>query len=1140
MSKIVRPIALCCLLGSWVLVPGQCSRAAPPAREDPVATGGQPIIVTRESGTGQITSADGGYAEWSKRVKYNKSWIAIDWSALNRPLVEGDRVIVPVEYFLDPADHYLATTLKIEALGPRVPKAGARKPVSFENTQHLWYGEQSVKIEPGTGKHAFALTIPRSSPQNDLLLLALFADSQGKRWPWDVRASTWFSRKGGFFELETDRPGNLFTYDEPVRVVARLKNVRPAAKGESKMLRYRVYDYTRALLGEGSVPFTVERDGQSVPVPLNIARRGTFLFQAEVEGWESRETMFCRIPNLAALTNGKPTRLGFTIHAAPALGSRTDQVFQIARCLGLTTCRAFTEWKSIEPGPGVFALSHWDPSVNAASAHGIETVITIYDPPAWVMPVGRHVGYQMFPCRLDAFREMVTTVSRRYREKIWGWEWLNEITPGGTPDYVTDYVKLCEAGVLSARAVDPKLKSVLAGGLWPRGFRLDVLSAGAGRFVDVLPIHYGSGAAIAEARADLDSYGHSRAGVWENESCAFVIDWNCPGLDWVSETSKCRYILTQWTDELNAGAEKLIYFGGEGAAIGYGDYMLSDFSPLPVAATLAVFAAKTFDARPIGMFQVPGSVGVFHLFERNGQALLVAPGRVNEGDRVPLAVGSPTIRLTDYQGNETTVASADGVARLPLLLLPCFVEGAELDVLKSYLVPAIDVGTAGAGASRNQAAAQIHLLVGKPGTIPVRLQNLYSKPLSGTLQIELPASWTRDPRLRFSLGPNERKTVAIPVTVPESTRLQTTAHQLTATFDWQKLPPVTKSMAITLISPERVGNLIKNGGFEELNRDGKTPAHWNGINARIVSSEGLGLGLGKNVLKFSNASQYAYHAQSIKLPGSTTYLYTAWVWNQGMEGGSNINQTMTDGRSRALYNNAVINIGDSTPSWQVFTCRYDAPQNLAEAAFVPVVRGAGSALFDNIRVTFFEGTDFAAETIRVGRPPAIDGRLDDWDGRCPIPLIGRNQLHMHTKEYAWGPKNLSGVVYLRWDAGNLYVAIEVSDDVHHPAGDGDTVVTGDSVILAFDPTGRSPEASSRSSEFYLSAQKPAGGSGMHTLWRPHAKTQAARQDTWRATHRRTSLRSRPRPASASTSCAFRGASWGSLRPSAASSASPLN
>ena len=57
-----------------------------------------------------------------------------------------------------------------------------------------------------------------------------------------------------------------------------------------------------------------------------------------------------------------------------------------------------------------------------------------------------------------------------------------------------------------------------------------------------------------------------------------------------------------------------------------------------------------------------------------------------------------------------------------------------------------------------------------------------------------------------------------------------------------------------------------------------------------------------------------------------TYLYTAWIWNQGMEGGSNIDQTMTDGTTRSLYNMDVINIGNSTPSWQVFTCRYKAPR----------------------------------------------------------------------------------------------------------------------------------------------------------------------------------------------------------------------
>ena len=275
----------------------------------------------------------------------------------------------------------------------------------------------------------------------------------------------------------------------------------------------------------------------------------------------------------------------------------------------------------------------------------------------------------MFDCDLDAFREMVTTVSTRYKGRLGGWEWLNEITPGGPPDYVSDYVKLCRAGVESARAVDPDLRSVLAGGLWPRGFRLEVLNAGAGKYVDVLPIHYGSGSGIREAREDLDSYGFPRVAVWENESCAFVIQWDCPGLDWVSETAKCNWVLSQWADELAAGCEKLIYFGGEGAATGYGDYLRADFTPLPVAATLAVMAAKTFDAKPVGVFSSAGKHALFHLFERDGKPILIASSSEKAGEEVPLAVGTQTVRITDYQGNETTLPAAGGIARLSLA--PC-------------------------------------------------------------------------------------------------------------------------------------------------------------------------------------------------------------------------------------------------------------------------------------------------------------------------------------------------------------------------------------------------------------------------------------------------------------------------------------
>jgi hypothetical protein len=542
--------------------------------------------------------------------------------------------------------------------------------------------------------------------------------------------------------------------------------------------------------------------------------------------------------------------------------------------------------------------------------------------------------------------------------------------------------------------------------------------------------------------------------------------------------------MTQWTDELAAGCEKLIYFGGEGEAIGNGEYLLTDHTPLPVAATLAVFAAKTFHAVPVGVFSSADNAQRYHLFNRDGKSLLVVESNASGTGATTLPVGAESVRITDCQGNETELATSHGVAKLPDAALPYFVEGADLNVLKTNLVPSIVVPGAGA-IDLSRAIPQVTLLKSKPASIQIRLQNLFDHPLAGRLRADVPATWTQQPQASFQLEPGQQRILTIPVNVPDATALESVPYTIVASFAGaEKLPDVTKPLVISVISPESVGNLLKNGDFAELEPDGKSPKDWHGSGAELVSSEGLGLGLGKRVLKFPSSDQWMNFGQTIPLRGGTTYLYTAWVWNRGKEGGSNIVQTMKDGSSRSLYDNSVINIGDHTAAWQVFTCRYQAPKELATAAFVPVVRGPGSALYDNLRVTVFEGSDFAAEAIKVRRPPTIDGNLDDWDGKCPIPLIGRNQLRTLEKDYAWTPQNLSGVAYLRWDAKNLYVAVEVLDDIHHPAGDGDTVIDGDSVILAFDPTNRSPDAASKSFSYYLSAQKPAGGSGTHTLWRP--------------------------------------------------------
>ena len=133
----------------------------------------------------------------------------------------------------------------------------------------------------------------------------------------------------------------------------------------------------------------------------------------------------------------------------------------------------------------------------------------------------------------------------------------------------------------------------------------------------------------------------------------------------------------------------------------------------------------------------------------------------------------------------------------------------------------------------------------------------------------------------------------------------------------------------------------------------------------------------------------------------------------------------------------------------------------------------------------FEGTDFATEARKLAKPLKIDGNLDDWPRENPIPLIGRNQLRVLGKDDNWTPQNLSGVAYLQWDEANLYLGVEVLDNVHSATALEADVIRDDSLILALHPANRLQGEDAKAFAYYLSSVKP-GGSGKHTLFRPPA------------------------------------------------------
>jgi hypothetical protein len=1024
---------------------------------------------------------------------YNKSWVFIDTSSAGQSLVSGQVWQVPVEYYLDPSEYIGTTFLYLWGTGPWIDTPDGKYTTERGHIGYPGLSRQVRITRPGRGRQLFTFTVPEGlelvKKNNPIELLAGFRDANGKDWPWRVRGQASFVSRRGYFDIETPVPGNLFTYTESVQLIVKLKNVNQP--GQQKMLNYKVFDTTGAVIADGSKSFTAQQEGQEIILELDISQRGIFLIECDVPGWEKRYTTFGRIPDLSEITRDGPTGFGLTTH----YNAPNEKVWAIARRLGLTNCRRFTRWYTLQPGPDFYNLEDLEKELETANQYGIKIWLCITDPPPFAFSgKAQTVNYEVFNCNWDFWQNFVQTVTTQLKGKLYGWEWLNEILPGDSEDPVGTYLTMCRLGSQTAKAIDPNIVSILAGGLYPRSFRNQLLTAGVGNYIDALPVHYQNGDGIIEARMDLDSAGCKNVAVWEDESAKGLNSWNVPPIEELENTDQCNWVLNQWTDELVAGAEKIIYFGGEPATTGGYSYLLDDFSPRPVAATIGVFTSKMIRAKPLGVFLL-GQGGLFHLFERDGKPILVASTYEQNGEKIRLQVGTEKVLVTDYQGNENYLLAPASQVELQLNPLRCFIEKGDLDVLKAYVVPQIIVSHSGAGTSSNVATARqiiphVSMLKGTQGKLSVQVRNLYDRDLSGNINVVLPTDWPGVEPEPFRLQPSQEIIHQIELEIPKDINDKDYSARIEFNFDWDKLPQIDKPVVLSVISPQSLGNLMPNGDFEMPDATGKGPEGWV-VNSRTkiwTAPDGLDEGLGEHVLKFENTSGWEYVSRTIGLRGGQTYLYTAWVRNENIGTGSNMTQILADGSQKRLYDVQVFTCGTYNPYWQMFTCRKQMPADTKQVSFTPVANGKGWATWDNIRVTVFEGTDYAAEAYKVKNPPKIDGSLDEWVKKCPIPLIGNNQIPEQADTYAWSPENLSAVGYLMWDDDNLYAAFQVRDNVHFTTGSGqadaEAFIKGDSLILGIDPTHRGPDADSKAFAYYLSSEAPGGGSGIHTILRP--------------------------------------------------------
>jgi hypothetical protein len=214
--------------------------------------------------------------------------------------------------------------------------------------------------------------------------------------------------------------------------------------------------------------------------------------------------------------------------------------------LGVGTLRQKVEWARIEPTPGRFDFSGYDPGVGELARRGVRILPILFNPPKWASSAPAGAG-GVYPPRSNAeFASFARAVVARYGPSgsfwaqhpeipplpIRAWQVWNEPNlPGfwrSGPDPAA-YAAMLEQTSAAIRGVDPDAEVVTAGLSSGRSavpipaFVRGLYRAGAGGSFDVLAIHpyahtvLGSYRILAQARRTLDSQGDDQIPLWATE-----------------------------------------------------------------------------------------------------------------------------------------------------------------------------------------------------------------------------------------------------------------------------------------------------------------------------------------------------------------------------------------------------------------------------------------------------------------------------------------------------------------------------------------------------------------------------------------------------------------------------------------------
>ncbi|NEW97912.1 glycosyl hydrolase [Rhodopseudomonas sp. BR0G17] len=344
---------------------------------------------------------------------------------------------------------------------------------------------------------------------------------------------------------------------------------------------------------------------------------------------------------------------------------------------GVKWLRAFQEWQTIQPTPGIWNWAPADRLVSDATANGISLLYPLAYLAPWASADG---GTRAFPIKdIQYWKDYVGAIVERYRGSVKHWEIWNEFNGSfavnGNPSI---YAELVKEASLAAKRADPSAKIGVSVANFDVNFLERAIEAGAAGHFDFICVHPYEKLDLLEAGGEIEFM--AMASTLRRMLASHNLDNSLPL--WISEVGavatteprseagQSRLLTKAYVLALASGFEKIFWFEARGPA--YHDQadhglLRTDFSPRPSFEALATLIRLLGD-RPTYLGWVRADAeGLGFVFEGRQGPVLAAWTTSNK--TVETTFQSPVL-VTRTDGSEVTL---DADKPLSLSSTPQFV-----------------------------------------------------------------------------------------------------------------------------------------------------------------------------------------------------------------------------------------------------------------------------------------------------------------------------------------------------------------------------------------------------------------------------------------------------------------------------------